>query len=141
MSTIEKQARRWLEILGDDLELEAVSTLEDFRKAIKSDLWEDKDPRTLAEIQAERRWNERLGELTREAFAGAWRADVEAFEMHSDTERLPEVERLLGRAVRQAARGAKADAIDSARSAAAACREVPALAADVARIVAILEAT
>lgn len=81
-----------------------------------------------------------LGELTREAFAGAWRGDVEAYEMHSDTERLPEVERLLGRAVRQAARGARADAIDSARSAAAACREVLALGAAVDRIVAILEA-
>lgn len=82
----------------------------------------------------------RLGELTKIAFAGTWRADVAAFEMHSDLERLPEVDRLLGRAVRQAAANAKADAIDSARSAAAACREVYALQHAVDRIVAILEA-
>ena len=81
-----------------------------------------------------------LGRIASIAFAGAWRADVEAFEMHSDIERLPEVERLLGRCVRQAAARARADAIDSARSAAAACREVPALGAAVDRIVAILEA-
>lgn len=81
-----------------------------------------------------------LGELTREAFAGAWRADVETYEMHADVARLPEVDRLLMRCVRDAAQHNLGDAIDSARSAAAACREVPALGAAVDRIVAILEA-
>lgn len=91
-----------------------------------------------------REHDRRLGEITRVAFAGAWRADVEQFEMHADVERLPEVDRLLGRCVRLAAQGhgrATADAIDAARSAAAACPEVPALAKDVERIIAILEAS
>lgn len=86
----------------------------------------------------------KLGAVTRIAFAGAWRADVEAFEMHADAERLPEVDRLLGRCVRLAAQGhgrATADAIDAAQSAAAVCPEVPALAKDVERIIAILRAS
>ncbi len=82
----------------------------------------------------------RLGELTRIAFAGGWRPAVEAYEQHADVERLPEVERLLTRAVREAANHNLADAIDAARSALASCPGVPALAQDVARIVAILEA-
>lgn len=61
-------------------------------------------------------------------------------EQHADVERLPEVERLLTRAVREAANHNLADAIDAARSALASCPGVPALAQDVARIVAILEA-
>lgn len=82
-----------------------------------------------------------LGRVTRIALAGAWRADVEAFEMQADAERLPEVERLLARAVRAAAGHNLGDAIDAARSAAAACREVPALQAAVDHIIAILEAS
>lgn len=82
----------------------------------------------------------RLGELTRIAFAGGWRPAVEAYEQHADVERLPEVERLLTRAVRDAAKHNLGDAIDAARSALASCPGVPALAQDVARIIAILEA-
>ena len=85
--------------------------------------------------------NAKLGAVTRIAFAGAWRGDVEAFEMHADAERLPEVDRLMSRCVLRAARGATADAIDDALSAAAACPEVPALAMDVERIIAILRAS
>jgi hypothetical protein len=86
-------------------------------------------------------WDRQLGEVTRLALSGAWRADVEAYEMAADVARLPEVDRLLWRCVRDAAKHNLGDAIDSARSAVAACREVPALAAVVDRIVAILEAT
>ena len=85
-----------------------------------------------------------LGRVASIAFAGAWRGDVEAFEMHADAERLPEVERLLGRCVRQAAQATPrsiSDAIDSARSAAAACREVPSLALACDAIITILEAS
>ena len=102
------------------------------------------DMAPMRAYHAQQNHRTRLGEITRLAFAGAWRADVEAFEMHSDLERLPEVDRLLGRCVRLAAQGhgrATSDAIDAARSAAAACPEVPALAKDVERIIAILEAS
>lgn len=86
------------------------------------------------------RANQLLGELTQIAFAGTWRGDVEAFDMCADVERYTEVSRLLTLAVKLAAQGNWSDAIDSARSAAATCPEVPALAADVGRIIAILEA-
>ena len=88
----------------------------------------------------QREWDRQLGEVTRLALSGAWRTDVEACEMAADVARLPEVDRLLGRCVRDAAQHNLGDAIDSARSAAAACREVPALGAAVDRIIAILEA-
>ena len=89
----------------------------------------------------QREWDRQLGEVTRLALSGAWRADVEAYEMMAaDVARLPEVDRLLTRCVRDAAQHNLGDAIDSARSAAAACREVPSLGAAVDRIVAILEA-
>lgn len=82
-----------------------------------------------------------LGRIASIAYAGAWRDDVEAFEMTADVARLPEVDRLLGRCVRDASKHNLGDAIDSARSAAAACREVPSLAEAVARIITILEAS
>lgn len=83
----------------------------------------------------------RLGQMARIALADGWRVDVATFETFADAERLPEVDRLMTRAVRAAAEHNLGDAIDSARSAAAACREVPALQAAVERIIAILEAS
>lgn len=108
---------------------------------MKSDDFEAAMSQAVAMAEAIREQDRGLGELTRLAFTGDWRDDVEAFEMHADVARLPEVDRLLWRCVRDAAKHNLGDAIDSARSAVAACREVPALAAVVDRIVAILEAT
>lgn len=79
-------ARRWLEILGDDLTLEAVSTLDDFRKA-NADTFDAAD---LADLHA-------LGEGLRLGVGGGAAPLVFVRWMpKAQADKLDEIERLLG---------------------------------------------
>ncbi len=102
------------------------------------------NPATMASMRLARiarEMDRRIGLVTRLALAGDWLVAVAARDAIADTERLGQVMPLMQRTTMLAAHGKNADAIDAARSALACCPQVPELAADVERIVAILEAT